>query len=268
MHVRRILVIMVAVAAAALVTGCFSMPSIGNIIANQAQPQQQAQPEPQEQPQPQPQAQPAPQGTSPGAAMAYQYQFNAFYGGFWNMGWFGYGDANYKPGQGTVWTFKGDKEKDSFVLERALLKVNADKTAWWRMRMDSGKAKDRMVYEFLVGADGVVTKVRYQDPDGNIGEFVPQNQQQAQPAEAPKSRADMAKYLVDKQSVTVKAGTFATDHYLYNDEKGRGTGEYWASDKVPGYMVKSVYTGKKDKKVSTGELTEIENGVKTTLNSY
>jgi hypothetical protein len=190
------------------------------------------------------------------------------------MGWFGYGDANYKVGQGTVWTFTGTdkqgkaKDKDSFSFERALLKINTDKSQWWRFKMDTGK--DSILYEFLVGADTVVQKVRYQDPDGNIGEFIPdkgQQQPQASP-DAPKSRAEMAKYMVDKQNVQVKAGSFMTDHYLYTDEKARGSAESWVSEKVPGYLVKSIYTSKKDKQSSMGELVQIESGVTTTLSSY
>ncbi|HET7839835.1 MAG TPA: hypothetical protein VFL04_08740, partial [Rectinemataceae bacterium] len=97
-------------------------------------------------------------------AAAYQYQFSSFYSGVWSMGWFGYGESNYKPGQGTVWTFKGSSRNgEDLSFERALLRVNADKSQWWRFRLDTGK--DRLLYEFLVGSDGTVLKVRYQDPD-------------------------------------------------------------------------------------------------------
>ena len=136
------------------------------------------------------------------------------------------GDANYKEGQGTVWTFTAGGDSEPVTFERALLKNDVDKSPWWRFKLDSGK--HTILYEFIVGSDNVVQKVRYQDPDsGTIGEFVPsQGQQQpSQTADMPKSRAaDMAKYLVDKQKVTVKGGTFNTDHYLYSDEKGKGLG--------------------------------------------
>jgi hypothetical protein len=157
-------------------------------------------------------------------------------------------------------------------IERALLKVLPDKSQWWRFKMTSGKTN--IIYEFLVGADSVVTKVRYQDPDsGAIGEFVP-NQKQMEPqagmgaSSAPKSRAEMAKYYTGKQSVQVAAGTFTADHYLYADETGNGTAESWVNEKVPGYMVKTIYTSKKNNQVSTGELVQIESGVTTALNSY
>lgn len=207
------------------------------------------------------------------STMAYQYQFGSFYSGFWNMGWFGYKDANYQAGQGTIWRFTNTgSSKEPVTVERALLKVMPGKSQWWRFKMTNGKTN--ITYEFLVGADAVVTRVRYQDPDtGTIGEFVP-SQKQMEPqagtgaSSAPKSRAEMSKYYTGKQNVQVKAGSFTADHYLFTEESGNGTAESWVNDKVPGHMVKTIYTSKKNNQSSTGELIHIESGVTTALNSY
>ena len=209
--------------------------------------------------------------SSAGAGVAYQYQFGAFYSGFWSMGWFGYKDPNYKAGQGTIWKFTNTgRSSKPVTLERALLKVNADSSQWWRFKMDTGK--EAILYEFLVGADATVQKVRYKDPDsGAVQEFVPsQNNQQpsAAPSNMPRTRQEMAKYLVDSPTVTVQAGTFDSDHYLYTDDQANGSAESWVSTRVPGYMVKSVYTSKKNNQTSTGELIQIESGVTTALGSY
>ena len=256
-----------------LLAGCFSLggafsSAIGKSIAPTPPPPAQ----PNATPAPEPEQNKQSHGSS--SAMAYQYQFNAFYGGMWNMGWFGYKDANYKVGQGTVWSFAGSGKgkSESTTFERALLKITADSSQWWRFKMDSGK--DSIIYEFLVGPDSVVTKVRYKDPDsGTIAEFVPgkaDQQPQGGPDSSgmPKSRAELAKYKVDKQKVQVKAGSFSTDHYLFTDEQGRGTSESWVNETVPGSMIKSVYTSKKNNQSSTIELVQIESGVTTTLGSY
>ncbi len=66
----------------------------------------------------------------------------------------------------------------------------------------------------------------------------------------------------------MQAGTFNTDHYLYTDDQANGSAESWVSMKVPGYMVKSIYTNKKNNQTSAGELTQIESGVTTALGSY
>ena len=258
-----------------LLTGCFSF-NLGGAIRDQVAPKPQPQqaapqneqaPPPNDQAQAQ-QAQAQQQSRGGGSAMAYQYRFNAFYGGFWSMGWFGYKDVNYKPGQGTVWTFTDStKAAQVMTLERALLKVNADTSQWWRFRFDSGK--DSVLYEFLVGPDGVVRKARYKDPDsGSVQEFVPSQDQQPQAGPPVRSREDLARYKVDKQSVRVKAGSYDTDHYLYTDEQQNGTGESWVSQSVPGYMVKTVYTNNKRNQTMTGELVQIETGVTTTLASF
>lgn len=258
-----------------LLAGCTSVggaisSAMGKPAAPSPAPAQQNEPAPAQQNQSAPDQNPAP--SSGGAAMAYQYQFNAFYSGFWAMGWFGYKDGNYKPGQGTIWKFTntGKSSSQPLTFERALLKVNADSSQWWKFRLDTGKKP--ILYEFLVGPDSLVTKVRYKDPDsGTVGEFVPsQNNQQpsAAPSNMPKSRAEMAKYKVDSQTVTVQAGSFATDHYLYSDDTAQGSAESWVREKVPGYMVKSVYTSKKNNQTATGELIQIESGVTTALGSY
>ena len=253
--------------AALLLAGCSTLNNLTNAVGGGSK-QNDTQPK-------QTDNQPAPdqgqtQTQAPAAtAQVYQYQFGAFYSGFWSMGWFGYKDANYAPGQGTIWKFTNTgKSKEPVTFERALLKVVPGNSQWWRFKMTSGKST--IVYEFLVGPDTVVTKVRYQDPgSGAIGEFVPsQDQTKPQPSTAPKTRAEMAKYLVGRESVQVAAGSFMADHYLYTDDSSSGTAESWVNEKVPGYMVKSIYTNKNNNQTSTGELTQIESGVTTTLNSY
>jgi hypothetical protein len=89
-----------------------------------------------------------------GKNAAYQYQFSTFYGSMWNMGWLGYKDSSYKVGQGTIWEFtsKGGGSGDAMTFERALLKINADSSQWWRFKLDTGK--ESTLYEFLVNAEG------------------------------------------------------------------------------------------------------------------
>jgi hypothetical protein len=185
------------------------------------------------------------------------------------MGWFGYKDGNYKTGQGTVWRFTTTGKSQSIAFERALLKVNADSTQWWRFRLDMGKKS--ILYEFLVAPDTSVTKVRYKDPEsGTVNEFVPSQGIQmpsAVPSNMP-SRTEMAKYKVNQQTITVQAGSFSTDHYLYTDATSQGSAELWVGDTVPGYMVKSVYANKKNDQTVVGELIQVESGVTTALGSY
>ena len=249
-----------------LLAGCMSLDiagAVGKSVAPKPAPAQENAPAPAQDTQPQPKQ------SGGGAAMAYQYQFGAFYSSFWSMGWFGYKEGTYKPGQGTIWKFTGRKSSEDTTFERALLKASSDGSQWWRFRIDSGK--NTILYEFLVAPDSTVTKVRYKDPDsGTVGEFVPSQdrQQPSMAATGPRSREELAKYKVDRQTVKVQAGSFATDHYLYTAETDKGSAEMWLSATVPGGMVKSVYTGKKDNQSSTMELIQIESGVTTVLSSF
>ena len=239
-------------AAVLVLSGCFSFGSaISGAMVKQNEPaasSNTAEPAPADQPQAQPQPK------SSGAVMAYKYQFNSFYGAMWNFGWFGYKDANYKPGQGTVWQITGSRgSKDVMTFERAFLKVTADNSQWWRFRIKGEKKeKDEILYEFLVGSETVVQKVRFKDPDsGQVQEFVP-DQSGSQPgaAAAQPTREQLASALVGKESVTVQAGTFATEHYRSTDPKSKYTGESWISKTVPGYMVKFIGTNTKNEKTS------------------
>lgn len=273
----RFAITAVVLAALLPMAGCWSMRGAFNAaMGKPATPSAQPAPQPAvaQAPAAQAQAAPAPAQTQAGGSpsVAYQYQFNGFYTGMWSMGWFGFGDANYAPGQGTVWSFIGSGGNSSkpLTFERALLKINADSSQWWRFRLDTDKHS--IVYEFLIGPDSVIQKVRYKDPDnGAIGEFVPgqspQQPSQGQPG-MPKSRAEMASYLTGSQPVSVKGGSFTADHYLYSDPYGSGTAEMWISEKVPGYMIKTIFTSKKDNKTATGELVQIESGLTTELSSF
>jgi hypothetical protein len=218
-------------------------------------------------------AAPADQPTqaTPGSAATYQYQFNAFYGAMWNLGWFGYKDGNYQPGQGTIWEItsssKGSKAPTTF--ERAYLKLNNDKSQWWRLRIKGSKEKEEIVYEILFGSDTVAQKVRYKDQgSGQIGEFVP-DQSGSQPgALSQPTRDQMAKSLVGTETVQVRAGSFTADHYAYTDPKSGYKADSWISKKVPGSMVKFVGTNPQNNATSNGELVRIETGVSTVLESF
>ncbi|HYW84291.1 MAG TPA: hypothetical protein VFB30_13600, partial [Spirochaetia bacterium] len=207
---RRLVSLAAGIAGCALVlSGCSSMGSaISSAVSGQSATTQSSTASGSSQTQT---SQPSQQSQQPpaGAAVAYQYQFNTFYAVMWNFGWFGYKDANYKPGEGTVWQITSSRNsKGPTMFERAFLKANSDKSQWWRLKITGGK--DEIVYEFLVGADTVVQKVRYKDPgSGKIGEFVP-SQSGSQPQGMPSqpTRDQLAHSLVGTESVQVKAGTF------------------------------------------------------------
>lgn len=220
---------------------------------------------------------------SSGAIMTPKLDFYLFYSMSAVFDVYASQGAAYEPGQGTVWTVKDSNNgsTETSTLEQALLKRNGNGTAWWRLSVTSKDGS--FLYEYLVGPDHSLRKVRYKDPNtGKIEEFVPDTsseqqarQQQPQPAVQTSSSSGTAangdKVIVkkDRQTVTVKAGTFNTDHVVYTDETKNMRDESWTSSKVPGALVKFVDTDMQaNSVVSSGELTKIETGVTTVLNSY
>ncbi len=207
-----------------------------------------------------------------GTAMAYQYQFNAVYTSVWNLGWFGYGEADYSPGQGTVWhvTSAATGSTQPVTVERAYLRLNSDETQWWRLALRGEKGtQGELAYEFLVGTDGVVQKVRYKDPiSGTIGEFVPARNDQPSAVASPVTRAQVESSFVGKDTVKVPAGSFTADHSRFTDPASGHRNESWVNKTVPGDLVKFVDTNPMANNTSNGELVQIEKDVKTALKSY
>jgi hypothetical protein len=214
------------------------------------------------------------------AMLSPQLSFYMMYGITSMFSAFGKG-ANYKPGQGTIWetTSASGGSTSTATVERALLKDNSDGTQWWRLEVTSSDSP--LLYEYLVEKDGTIDKVRYKDPNtGKIEEFVPdksKEQQQPEPAaQAQQSgsssnssgNGDEVTVKKDKQTISVKAGTFQTDHTTYIDKTKDYRQEIWTSEKVPGALVKYVNTDSSSGDTSTGQLAKIESGMTTVLGSY
>ncbi len=190
--------------------------------------------------------------------------------------------ATYKQGQGTVWkiTDTNGGTTNTSTIERALLKKDSDGTEWWRLSVTSSDGN--FLYEYLVEPDQTIDKVRYKDPDtGKIEEFVPdkskeqQSQQQQPPAQASgtgsngsSSNGDQVTVKKDRQTITVEAGTFNTEHVTYVDKTANYRDESWTSNEVPGGLVKYVDTNTETNDVNKGELTKVESGIGTVLNSF
>lgn len=205
-----------------------------------------------------------------------QIQFYAVYAMAAPFGGYKVGKSGYKPGEGTVWEFTDSgHNRSGTIVEHALLRLNPDKSQWWRLEVKSGK--DSLLYEFLVSADDTIVKVRYKDPDsGKIMEFVPDQARETQsggsspmpPTSGETSGTGHGKVSSDQQTITVKAGTFRTEHAIYTDDQSNYRSEIWSSSSVPGGLVKYTTKNLRSGELSQGELIEIEHGVKTVLQSY
>lgn len=262
-----------AIAVAVLVTGCSTFNRALSMVARESASSSEntaaAQPSA-EQPPSTAQSSSA-SGSSAGSGYAYQMQFHAVYALAVPFGGFNTGEGGYKPGDGTVWEFTGGSgNRGASTVEHAYLKLNSDGSQWWRVELTS--KKDTLLYEFLVAADGTITKVRYKDPEsGKVGEFVPNQAQERQPAAGPfqpPTAAEQGTVTKNQERVTVKAGTFTAEHTSYTDSQNAYSSELWTSDEVPGRLVKYLTKNLQSGDVAEGDLVKIEHGVSTSLESY
>ncbi len=212
------------------------------------------------------------------AEMGPVLEFSMVYSTSVYGGGYAFEGESYKEGQGTVWLVE-NKDQDrvySYELERALLKNLPDGLQWWQLRYKDEQGSK--LYEYLIDADYNIHKIRFIHPEsGEIVEYIPEEQaegnaQADQTSEVESiSEEDYAGLNRGKQTVTVKAGTFVTDHLVTEAVEGaeeQYVFEWWLTRKVPGGSVKYQGTNQQDNSQMRGELVKIKSGYVTELNSF
>ena len=212
------------------------------------------------------------------AEMGPVLEFSMVYSTSVYGGGYAFEGESYKEGQGTVWLVE-TKDQDrvySYDLERALLKNLPDGLQWWQLRYKDEQGSK--LYEYLIDADYNIHKIRFIHPEsGEIVEYIPEEQaegdaQADQTSEVESiSKEDYAGLNRGKKTVTVKAGTFVTDHLVTEIVEGAEQQyifEWWLTRKVPGGSVKYLGTNQQDKSFIGGELVEIKSGYVTELDSF
>ena len=208
---------------------------------------------------------------TPSIGMSPSLQFSVFYSSYFFLGGYGFGDDNFKEGQGITWTIQGSDSDGEFEVTRALLKTLDDGSQWWLLLAKSDGEENS--YEMLLDGNGTVLKFRYLNPDtGKPAEYVPkQGESSGQTGETmtPDSYRD---YVRNEESVKTRAGSFKTQHLVFEgkDEENQVQFryEYWISDSVPGRCVKYRYENTGEKDYFGGEVSDVRGGYKTRLDSY
>ena len=180
----------------------------------------------------------------------------------------GYGfQENYQEGHGTTWQITSGGE-DAIPIERALLKQYSDGRQWWQLIYSSGD--DELIYEFLTGPDHSLIKLRFRDPDSSdILEYIPDEAEtggETKSSYQELTDQDYSGFIVGKEKIRVKAGTYAADHIVIDNQGQRW--EWWASDKVPNGVVKYSGTNKTEGTLIEGELINLRGGYKSKLGSF
>ncbi len=199
----------------------------------------------------------------------------------------GYGD--FDEGEGVVWdiTSKDDEGIETIRVERALLKRNADGSAWWLLRY-SAEGEEDFLSEALMSDSYDLLVFRYRDPETDaIREWIPE--QDGVEDEEEEDTEDMEQvgyydgaygdYVVGTENVTVPAGTFRAEHIVIEDvyvpeeddvetESYEVRYEWWITGDVPGELVKYIWANTSEGTSLSGELVSNEKGYTTRLDSF
>jgi len=200
----------------------------------------------------------------------------AVYSQIYMAGGYAQSDHNFKEGEGVTFIMTSSKNKDekqTVFTKKALLKNMDNGSSWWALS-SWGADQERINSEALMSEDSKILKFRYKDSDGNVQEWIPDEDSQEMDAVEDEmhegSEADYSDLSKGTEKITVPAGTFKAEHFLVED-KTEGEDyvqEWWVNEDVPGKMIKYIMTDKTEGITNTGELESTSKGNKTQLTSY
>lgn len=198
-------------------------------------------------------------------------EFSIFYASYFFLGGYGFGDENFKNGEGVTWNVVTNNGEEEITVTRALLKRMNDGSAWWSISANTDG--EERFYEMLLEDDYDILKIRFINPENDLIEEVIPDQSEDTEDEVDTMGSDYyARYSVGEEKIKTKAGSFKADHIVFEDkdiEEGYHIKyEYWLSDRVPGLSVKYIYENISEQETISGEVIDIRGGYKTQLESY
>ena len=193
------------------------------------------------------------------AQIVFSYSFSA--GGLW------VGSVGYEPGEWTKFELKPEGDSP-VIMEKAFLKRLDNGNEWWRV---SWSDKDvAWVYEALISPkEEKLLRLRAKDADGNEGEIpVTADTPTIYNAPAELTEESIEGATVSKETITTPAGTFSTNHVVYLAATGEGEIEWWATNEVPGGIVKYLLRDKEEGVIWNSTLQDKGKEATTILGSY
>jgi len=208
--------------------------------------------------------------------------FNMVYAQVFFVGGFGADLYALEETQGTIWRVESRDENGNvskLESERALLKKLPNGDQWWFLAWRP--EGDAIEFEALMTSAKDAKKIRYFNKDVNrveeavFDETAKKDAQNAPPPDAAAgsmTRSDLAKLIKGKETITVGSGTYNTDRmeWTFTDQEEKTTYKYtwWVDAKVPGGLVKYLWTKEGSKQSLGGELYSINKGYKTKFSSF
>lgn len=185
-------------------------------------------------------------------------------------------ETDYKPGEWTTWEIKDASQPDQkMVLERAMIRRDADKSEWWRTRTISvtPEKADTIVLESQMkpmDAEGLtmtVVRMRGKFPGDTAGKelMVPENMHTISPQAFGRKPTpeSIAGATVGTETVKIGGTTYTAKHVRFGS--GGGDMDWWLSDKAPGGLVRVTSTANGKDNMWTMEMTGSGKGAKSEL---
>lgn len=184
-------------------------------------------------------------GTGAGAAMTAATMNPAYlnmYMGFiftyaFSSGGYDVAPVDYKPGQYTRWSGKGENGK-AIGIERAHLFDDAQGRQWWKVKFTDDQSKTTILEGLLDPAQKKFVRMRAQFPDDKEGNELPMDDQNYYHPAQKLSKDSIEGATKGVEMITVPAGTFNARHVVFGG--AGGTNEWWLVDSVPGGTVKQL----------------------------
>jgi hypothetical protein len=185
-------------------------------------------------------------------------------------------ETDYKAGEWTKWEITDAAQPEQkMVLERAMIRRDADKSEWWRTKTISVSAEgaDTITLETQLkpqDADGLtmtVVRMRGKFPGDSVGKelMVPENMHTIRPSAFGRKPTpeSMAGATIGTEVVKAGGTSYSARHVRFGS--GGGDMDWWVSDKAPGGLVRVSSTANGKENMWTMELTGSGKGAKSEL---
>lgn len=150
---------------------------------------------------------------------------------------------DYEPGEYTEWEVHGESTQDNrAVMRRAFLGTDADGNEWWQVKYTNAEDGSTIIMESLFSPDmQQLLRMRAKWPNDRQPQEVPVTENQYYQAPQRLTEQSLEGGTRGYETVTTPAGSFNARHVVFGNPGG-DTQEWWMTDRVPGGVVKYLYS--------------------------
>ena len=206
-------------------------------------------------------------------AMLYQLAYTQAF----MVGGYGFGVEDFNEGQGATWVIESEERSgvNRFESERALLKINDDRSTWWYLRYKP-ENDDSIEYEIKMTSNFDPMEMYMRDPEsGDVQHHVfdlYSSEYRQSEAEMDEEGFGTENYFIEEweelrigyETVRVGSQSFNASVLRYEGTREEGDenteAQWWVSEEVPGQLLKYRMIDKDDGSSVIGTLVDLKDG--------